>query len=110
MFAGAITRGPGATTRTRYSTAAGYTTPFDRRESTVKLDDYRLLGQSGLRVSPLCLGAMTFGDEGGRSAGPEVSGQMMKRYAEQGGNFIDTANIYSYGRSEDLVGDFIASR
>ena len=76
----------------------------------MQLDEYRLLGRSGLRVSPLCLGAMTFGDEDGRSAGPEVSRQIMEAYGDRGGNFIDTANIYSYGRSEELIGEFIADR
>ena len=73
----------------------------------MKLDDYRLLGCSGLRVSPLSLGAMTFGADAGRTVGPEESRRVLEHYAEQGGNFIDTANIYSYGASERIVGDFI---
>ncbi len=73
----------------------------------MRLDDYRLLGTSGLRVSPLALGAMTFGEDAGRTAGPEESRRVLAHYAELGGNFIDTANIYSYGASERIVGDFI---
>ena len=73
----------------------------------MKLNDYRLLGASGLRVSPVSLGAMTFGEDGGRTAGPAQSREMLEYYAELGGNFIDTANIYSYGASERIVGDFI---
>ncbi len=74
------------------------------------LNDYRLLGRSGLRVSPLCLGTMTFGDGGsGRNADSAAeSTAMLALYAEAGGNFIDTANIYNYGRSEEIVGNFIA--
>jgi aryl-alcohol dehydrogenase-like predicted oxidoreductase len=78
----------------------------------VALDDYRLLGRSGLRVSPLSLGTMTFGDGGnGRNADSEaVSREMLEVYADAGGNFIDTANIYNFGRSEEIVGDFIANQ
>ena len=76
----------------------------------MQLSDYRLLGSSGLRVSPLCLGAMTFGTGGGRSAGAEESRKMMAAYADAGGNFIDTANIYNYGASEQIVGEFIQGR
>jgi len=76
----------------------------------MELNDYRLLGRSGLRVSPLCLGAMTFGDGGsGRNADSAAdSTAMLELYAEAGGNFIDAANIYNYGRAEEIVGDFIA--
>jgi aryl-alcohol dehydrogenase-like predicted oxidoreductase len=73
----------------------------------MQLDDYRLLGASGLRVSPLSLGAMTFGEDVGRTVGPKESRKVLEHYAELGGNFIDTANIYSYGASERIVGDFI---
>jgi len=75
----------------------------------MQLDDYRLLGNSGLRVSPVSLGAMTFGEDGGRTVGPQESRRVLEHYAELGGNFIDTANIYSYGASERIVGDFIKS-
>jgi aryl-alcohol dehydrogenase-like predicted oxidoreductase len=72
------------------------------------LNHYVTLGKSGLRVSPLCLGAMTFGDEMG-AAGASVadSEAMIARFLEQGGNFIDTANGYTGGHSERIIGDFI---
>lgn len=69
---------------------------------------YKLLGRSGLRVSELCLGAMTFGEELGTGASREVSQQIYDAFREAGGNFIDTANIYTQGTSERMVGEFIA--
>jgi aryl-alcohol dehydrogenase-like predicted oxidoreductase len=69
---------------------------------------YKVLGRSGLRVSELCLGAMTFGEELGTGASKEVSRQIYDAYREAGGNFIDTANIYTLGTSERMVGDFVA--
>lgn len=69
------------------------------------LTDYRLLGRSRLRVSPLSLGAMTFGEIWG--ADDAESRRMFDHYAAAGGNFIDTADIYSRGRSEELIGAFI---
>lgn len=77
-------------------------------QSLTRLDHYRLLGNSGLRVSPLCLGTMTFGTEWGWGADKETSRQIFERYAEAGGNFIDTANFYTGGTSEEFVGEFIA--
>ena len=70
---------------------------------------YKLLGRSGLRVSELCLGTMTFGDDWGWGASNEESRKMFDAFAESGGNFIDTANNYTNGTSEKLVGEFIAS-
>jgi len=70
---------------------------------------YRLLGRSGLRVSELALGTMTFGPEWGWGASKEESRRMFDAYAEAGGNFIDTANRYTEGTSEKYVGEFIAS-
>ncbi len=69
---------------------------------------YRLLGHSGLRVSELCLGAMTFGDDRGWGASPAESRRIFDAFAEAGGNFIDTADIYTEGNSEKLVGEFVA--
>ncbi len=63
----------------------------------------RFLGRTGLRVSELCLGAMTFG----RESTEEVSHQMMDAFVEAGGNFIDTANVYSLGVSEEIVGRWL---
>jgi aryl-alcohol dehydrogenase-like predicted oxidoreductase len=71
---------------------------------------YRLLGHSGLRVAELCLGTMTFGDDWGWGASPEESRRIFDAYAEAGGNFIDTADIYTDGTSEKLVGDFVAGQ
>lgn len=68
---------------------------------------YRLMGSSGLRVSELALGAMTFGanDWG---ADLHESRSIYEGFREAGGNFVDTANIYSAGRSEEFLGQFIA--
>ncbi len=78
----------------------------------LKLDDYRLLGRSGLRVSPLCLGTMTFGvGAGSWGSTDEEAAQLVDRYVERGGNFIDTANFYGQlGQSEVLLGKMIKSR
>jgi aryl-alcohol dehydrogenase-like predicted oxidoreductase len=70
---------------------------------------YRLFGRSGLRVSELALGAMGFGEEWGWGAGREESKRMFDAYAKAGGNFIDTANRYTEGTSERLVGEFVAA-
>ena len=67
---------------------------------------YKLLGRSGLRVSELCLGTMTFGDDWGWGAPKEESRKMFDAFVEAGGNFIDTANNYTDGTSEKLVGEF----
>jgi aryl-alcohol dehydrogenase-like predicted oxidoreductase len=69
---------------------------------------YQLLGKSGLRVSELCLGAMTFGEEWGWGSSKEESHKVFNAYADAGGNFIDTANKYTEGTSEKYVGEFIA--
>jgi aryl-alcohol dehydrogenase-like predicted oxidoreductase len=74
----------------------------------MRLTDYITLGRSGLRVSPLCLGTMTFGTEWGWGAEENVSRSLFDRYIEAGGNFIDTADGYTNGKSEELVGKFIA--
>ncbi len=70
---------------------------------------YKLLGNSGLRVSELALGTMTFGTEWGWGADKEESKKIFDAYAEAGGNFIDTANRYTEGMSERFVGEFIQS-
>jgi len=70
---------------------------------------YKLLGKSGLRVSELCLGAMTFGEDWGWGGSKEESHKMFDAFVESGGNFIDTANVYTGGTSEKYVGEFIAS-
>jgi aryl-alcohol dehydrogenase-like predicted oxidoreductase len=67
---------------------------------------YRLLGKSGLRVSELCLGTMTFGDDWGWGATREESRKMFDAFVQAGGNFVDTANNYTDGTSEKFVGEF----
>ena len=74
------------------------------------LADYLTLGRSGLRVSPLCLGTMTFGQDWGWGADEAESFAMMDLYAGQGGNFLDTANIYTKGHSEAIVGNYLKAR
>ncbi len=70
---------------------------------------YKLLGRTGLRVSELCLGAMVFGDQRGSwGASPEAAATIVRRFAEAGGNFIDTANHYAGGESERIVGEAVA--
>ncbi len=68
---------------------------------------YRLFGRSGLRVSEVALGTMTFGEEWGYGASKEESRRIFDAYVARGGNFIDTANRYTEGTSERYVGEFI---
>jgi len=71
---------------------------------------YRLLGNTGLRVSEIALGTMTFGTEAGWGADRKTSKQMYDAFVNAGGNFIDTANeIYTGGTSEKFIGEFIQS-
>ncbi|MCB0033623.1 MAG: aldo/keto reductase, partial [Anaerolineales bacterium] len=70
---------------------------------------YKLLGRSGLRVSELALGTMTFGNDWGWGAEQDVCQEIFDAYVEAGGNFIDTANRYTEGTSERYVGEFIAA-
>jgi aryl-alcohol dehydrogenase-like predicted oxidoreductase len=76
----------------------------------MSLTDYVTLGRSGLRVSPLSLGTMTFGTEWGWGGDEDTSRQIFNRYMDAGGNFIDTANAYTGGTSERMIGKFIADR
>jgi aryl-alcohol dehydrogenase-like predicted oxidoreductase len=73
------------------------------------LDDYRTLGGSGLRVSPFALGTMVLGDAA-RGPGAAESLEILSRYVELGGNFLDCANGYAGGRSEEIIGDLVAAR
>lgn len=68
--------------------------------------NYKLLGKSGLRVSELSLGTMTFGEEWGWGANKDESRKMFDAFAEAGGNFLDTADGYTDGTSEKMVGEF----
>src|SRR5579862_1988457 len=76
----------------------------------MRLNEYITLGRSGLLVSPLCLGTMTFGTDWGWGAAEDVSRTLFDRYLEAGGNFIDTADGYTGGKSEEMIGKFIADR
>lgn len=70
---------------------------------------YRLLGNTGLRVSELCFGAGTFG-AGEWGASKEAASRMIDLYADQGGNFLDTANVYGGGSAEEYLGEILAGR
>ena len=78
----------------------------------LRLDDYRLLGRAGVRVSPLCLGTMTFGvGPGAWGCSDQEAAQLIDHYFDQGGNFIDTANFYGQlGQAEVLLGKAAAGR
>jgi aryl-alcohol dehydrogenase-like predicted oxidoreductase len=77
----------------------------------MSLDQYVTLGRSGLRVSPFALGAMTFGqDPPGAGTSAEESEKILAAYLDRGGNFIDTANFYTNGHSEKILGNFLAAR
>ncbi|KIZ15473.1 aldo/keto reductase [Streptomyces natalensis] len=73
---------------------------------------YTLFGKTGLRVSELSLGTMTFGgdEEGGWGADKDTSARLLDVYAEAGGNFLDTANNYTGGRSETILGELLGGR
>jgi aryl-alcohol dehydrogenase-like predicted oxidoreductase len=68
---------------------------------------YRLLGNSGLRVSEACLGTMTFGDDWGWGSAKDEARKIYEAFREAGGNFIDTANVYTNGTSESFLGEFM---
>src|SRR5262245_58683112 len=74
--------------------------PFRDRSGKEKIMDYRSLGRTGVQVSPLCLGCMMFGGK----TGPEESYAIIDRAINAGINFLDTANVYSRGRSEEVTG------
>ncbi len=71
------------------------------------LNDYVTLGRSGLRVSPLCLGSMTFGEDLGWGSSVKDSEKIIDQFLGAGGNFIDTANVYTFGHSEKIIGDHL---
>ncbi|MBX8497571.1 aldo/keto reductase [Pseudomonas cichorii] len=74
------------------------------------LDHYRLLGRSGMRVSPLALGTMTFGSDWGWGADEAQARQIFDTYVDNGGNFIDTAVNYTNGASERILGQFLKGK
>ena len=71
------------------------------------LDHYVTLGRSGLAVSPFCLGAMTFGEDWVWGSSVKESEAILDSYFERGGNFVDTANAYTRGHSEKIIGDHV---
>ncbi len=71
---------------------------------------YSTLGRSGLRVSRLALGTMTFGTQWGWGADKDTARAMFDAYVEAGGNFFDTADLYTNGTSETWLGEFVAER
>ncbi|MFJ9352181.1 aldo/keto reductase [Streptomyces sp. NPDC101237] len=73
------------------------------------LDSYVGLGRSGLKVSPFCLGAMNFGEDGGFGCSVEEAERILQTYLDLGGNFVDTANFYTNGHSEAILGDYFAA-
>ncbi len=74
----------------------------------LSLSSYRLLGRSGLRVSPLALGTMTFGTEWGWGADRVAAERLLAIYLDAGGNFVDTADGYTGGTSEEIIGQYLA--
>src|ERR1700691_347096 len=71
---------------------------------------YVTLGRSGLRVSPFTLGTMTFGEDLGWGSSPEESARILAAYLDRGGNSVDTANVYTNGHSEVIIGDYLAGQ
>ncbi|GAF48615.1 aldo/keto reductase [Rhodococcus wratislaviensis] len=76
----------------------------------MSLDSYVTLGRSGLRISPFTLGTMTFGEDHGWGSSPEESKSILAAYLDRGGNSIDTANIYTNGHSETIIGEYFAGQ
>ncbi len=81
----------------------------DKSRTIPSLATYYLLGRSGLRVSPLSFGTGTFGDAWGEhwTTSKENAREILKRYLEAGGNFLDTANSYHEGQSEEITGELL---
>ncbi len=73
----------------------------------MKIMDYKLLGRTGIKVSELCLGTMTFGTDWGWGSEKDEAQKVYETFVERGGNFFDTANIYTKGTSEKWLGEFI---
>jgi aryl-alcohol dehydrogenase-like predicted oxidoreductase len=71
------------------------------------MNEYRLLGKTGLRVSPLALGTMTFGSDWGWGADKDTCRTIFSHYVNTGGNLVDSADLYTGGRSEEFLGEFI---
>src|ERR1700737_2120425 len=71
---------------------------------------YKLLGKTGVRISEVGLGTMTFGEDWGWGASPDVSARMLELFADAGGNVIDTADVYTNGTSETILGELLKGR
>ena len=71
---------------------------------------YRILGSSALRVSEVALGTMTFGETWGWGASIDESRRMLDLFVDRGGNFVDTANVYNDGKSEEVIGEWMKER
>src|SRR4030081_3227323 len=71
---------------------------------------YKLLGKSGVRISEVALGTMTFGEDWGWGAPPDVSARILDLFADAGGNVIDTADVYTNGTSETILGELLKGR
>src|ERR1700694_1262084 len=71
---------------------------------------YKVLGKSGVRISEVALGTMTFGEDWGWGASEEVSARMLDHFADAGGNVIDTADAYTNGTSETILGELLKGR
>src|ERR1700681_4586740 len=71
---------------------------------------YRLLGKTGVRISEVALGTMTFGEDWGWGASPDVCARMLDLFADAGGNVIDTADAYTNGTSETILGELLKGR
>jgi aryl-alcohol dehydrogenase-like predicted oxidoreductase len=84
--------------------------PYPITNTAMSLNHYYTLGRSGLRVSRLALGTMTFGTEWGWGAAEDEARQLFNTYVDAGGNFIDTADLYTNGTSETWLGKFVAER
>ena len=97
-----MTRSPEHTTHTRRNAVS--------RDGKTHAMKYAPFGKTGLRVSQLALGTGNFGTGWGHGADPETSKAVFNAYAEAGGNFIDTADIYQFGQSEELLGAQLAGR
>ncbi len=76
--------------------------------SSIRTMKYHLLGNTGLRVSELCLGTMTFGETWGWGDSPDGASRQIELFAEAGGNFLDTAILYTDGQSEKIIGEIVA--
>ena len=71
---------------------------------------YKLFGKTGLRVSQLVLGTANFGERWGHGTSGSDSATLLDAYAEAGGNFIDTADVYQFGQSEEIIGNWLTGK